>query len=229
MKKEMQEEDLLLDHDYDGIRELDNRLPPWWVSLFYLSIAFAFVYMLYYHVLGIGDLSIAEYQKEMNPNWVAANDDAYRPLLLFKTYHSPLYDPNADLTPRTIAENKGTPLFAAAVEEEEEELDFEPLTDAASLANGREIYLKNCIPCHGQQGEGGIGPNLTDDYWIHGDGSINAIIRTVRNGVPIKGMIAWKNYLRPQQIHEVGSYVLTLRGTNPPNAKAPQGQKVTGE
>ncbi len=58
-------EPLLLDHDYDGIRELDNNLPRWWVWLFYLSIVFAVIYMLYYHVLRIGNLQAAEYEKEM--------------------------------------------------------------------------------------------------------------------------------------------------------------------
>ncbi len=221
--------DKLMDHDYDGIRELDNRLPPWWVKLFYITIIWSVGYMFYYHFLGIGDLSQAEYMKEMNLNYSREKDQTYRPLLLVETYHSPYYNPKGDITPKLLAEAQGLELFTAPPVQEEEELNYEPLTDAESLQRGKQIYLQNCVKCHGVAGEGGIGPNLTDDYWIHGEGDINSIIRIIRNGVPVKGMIAWKSYLRPQQIHEVGSYVYSLRGTNPPNAKEPQGRKVTGD
>jgi len=228
-KHEIQD-DKLLDHDYDGIRELDNRLPPWWVNLFYITIIFAVVYLMYYHILGIGDLSTAEYMKEINPRWNAQQDQTYRPMLVFKTYHSPLYHSNGDITPRMLAENEGIELFQATpVEEEDEGIEYELLTDKASLAEGQKIFLENCARCHGFAGEGGIGPNLTDEYWIHSNGDINGVIKTIRNGVPIKGMIAWKKYLQPEKIHKVGSYVLSLQGTNPPNAKAPQGKKVTGD
>ncbi|RMD98998.1 MAG: hypothetical protein D6814_06400 [Calditrichaeota bacterium] len=186
--------------------------------------------MFYYHFLGIGDLSEAEYMKEVNPNWHGQSVSTYRPLLILKTYHSPFHASQKEITPKMLAESGGANLFIQTQpREQEEELNYEPLTDAESLTKGKKIFLQNCVKCHGVYGEGGIGPNLTDDYWIHGDGTINAIIHTIRNGVPVKGMIAWKNYLRPQQILEVGSYVLSLRGSNPPNAKAPQGKKVTGE
>ncbi len=220
----------LMDHDYDGIRELDNRLPPWWVWLFYITIFWAVGYMFYYHFLGIGDLSKAEYMKEIDPNWDSRYDDTYRPLLITRAFRSPYYSPEGDVTPQTLAKQAGAPAPAAAKKEEpEEELNYEPLTDAESLANGKAIFLQNCAVCHGNLGEGTIGPNLTDEYWIHGDGKINDIIRTIRNGVPVKGMIAWKSVLRPIEIHQVASYVLSLQGSNPPNAKAPEGKKVTGE
>ncbi len=220
----------LMDHEYDGIRELDNRLPPWWVWLFYITIIWAVGYMFYYHFLGMGDLSKAEYMKEINPAWNGRMDDTYRPLRLVKTYHSPFYQPGPEITPRMLAQSGGAALLTASQPKEaEEELNYEPLTDAESLQKGQLIFVQNCSKCHGAQGEGGIGPNLTDDYWIHGDGSINEIIRVIRNGVPVKGMIAWKTILPPEKIHQVASYVLSLRGTNPPNAKPPQGKKVTGE
>jgi cytochrome c oxidase cbb3-type subunit 3 len=229
--KHENQEEKLLDHDYDGIRELDNRLPPWWLKLFYLTIVFAVGYMLYYHILGIGDLSTAEYMKTINPQWDEQQDPTYRPMLIIKTYHSPLYRAGTEITPRRLAENEGIELFPTTqpAEDEDEGIDYELLTDRASLSEGQKIFLENCSRCHGASGEGGIGPNLTDEYWIHGNGDINAVIKTIRNGVPIKGMIAWKRYLPPEKIHKVGSYVLSLQGSNPPNAKAPEGNRVTGD
>ena len=102
------------------------------------------------------------------------------------------------------------------------------LTDQKSLAFGQEIFISKCAACHGQKGEGTVGPNMTDEYWLHG-GSIKNIFRTVYNGVPDKGMISWSNQLRPSEIQAVSSYILTLKGTNPPNPKAPQGDKYVPE
>lgn len=186
--------DELLDHNFDGIQELDNELPPWWLYLFYFTIAFSVVYLLYYHVLGIGDLSIAEYEKEMK-----AAEMKYA----------------GAVTPE--GPQAGAPTEAAAMS---------PLTDEASIAQGKEIFATNCTPCHGQHGEGVIGPNLTDDYWIHGKGQFSDIVQVVTNGVPAKGMISWGPVLGKEKILKVASYVMTLHGTNPPNPKAPEGQKV---
>jgi cytochrome c oxidase cbb3-type subunit 3 len=83
--------------------------------------------------------------------------------------------------------------------------------------------MANCAACHGQKGEGVVGPNLTDAYWIHG-GGIKNVFKTIKYGVPAKGMIAWETQLSPSQIQKVASYVLTLQGTNPPNGKAPEGE-----
>ncbi|KAA3614599.1 MAG: cytochrome-c oxidase, cbb3-type subunit I [Calditrichaeota bacterium] len=101
--------------------------------------------------------------------------------------------------------------------------DVSALTDEKSLESGKDIWVKNCVVCHGDQGQGGIGPNMTDNYWINGDGSIAPIVHVVREGVPAKGMIPWKTTLNEQQMLEVGSFILTLKGTNPPNPKAPEG------
>lgn len=113
---------------------------------------------------------------------------------------------------------------AAMMYKDAVKVKVELLTDAGTLESGKAIYMQNCASCHKDLGEGGIGPNLTDEYWIHG-GSIEAVFGTIRSGVPAKGMIAWKGKLTDQQILEVGSYIKSLQGTNPPNAKAPQGNK----
>ncbi|MBS1517511.1 MAG: c-type cytochrome [Bacteroidetes bacterium] len=125
-------------------------------------------------------------------------------------------------------------VYAAEVKREElirtgafiNEESVEQLKDAESLAKGKQIFLANCVPCHGNNAEGTVGPNLTDDYWIHG-GGIKNIFKTVKYGVPVKGMIAWQSILNPKSIQEVGSYVISLHGTNPPNGKAPEGDKYS--
>ncbi len=181
------EADVLLEHDYDGIKELDNQLPPWWKFLFYFSIVFAVVYMLYFHVFNIGKLQEEEYTEEVRQ---------------FEIQQTALQKTSVMISENTVT----------------------ILTDAGSLFSGKEIFIKNCAACHGNYGEGLVGPNLTDDYWING-GSIKNIFRTIRDGVPEKGMISWKSQLNPKQMQEVGSYIKSLYGTNPPNAKLPQGEK----
>ncbi len=113
---------------------------------------------------------------------------------------------------------------AALIYKDAIKVKVELLTDKGALESGKEIYLQSCASCHKDLGEGGIGPNLTDEYWLHG-GKMDAIFNTIRSGVPAKGMIAWKGKLSDQQILEVSSFVKSLQGTNPPNAKAAQGDK----
>lgn len=185
------EKDIQLDHDYDGIRELDNQLPPWWVTMFYISITFGVVYMTYYHIMDQGNLQIAEYEMEM--------EEAEEAVAAFVSRQ-------AD----QVNENNVT-----------------LLTDDAPLASGKDIFLAKCAACHGAAGEGGVGPNMTDPYWIHG-GSINDVFRTIKYGVIEKGMIPWKDQLRAREIQEVSSYILTLQGTKPPNGKEPQGDLYEG-
>jgi cytochrome c oxidase cbb3-type subunit 3 len=176
---------LLLDHEADGIRELDNKLPRWWVWLFYLTIIFAAVYMVYYHVLGAGDLMLAEYTKEMKV---------------------------------------GDALKGAAMTKFEADIaTLQPSKDPDILADGKKTFLTLCAPCHRPDGGGLVGPNLTDDYWIHGS-NFSDNVTTIWNGVPAKGMITWKNMLKPKEIYEVASYIYTLRGTHPPNPKPPENQ-----
>ena len=166
-------EPLLLDHNYDGIQELDNNLPRWWVWLFYLTIIFSAVYMVYYHVARAGDLQAAEYTQEMKTG--AALKDAAMGHF-----------------------EAGIPALT-------------PATDAAVLQDGSQIYTKFCAPCHRADGGGLVGPNLTDNYWIHGSNYVDTV-KVIWDGVPAKGMITWKTVLKPEQIQSVASYIYTLRG-----------------
>ncbi|MCB9235477.1 MAG: c-type cytochrome [Bacteroidia bacterium] len=102
------------------------------------------------------------------------------------------------------------------------------LEDESSIEAGHAIWTANCMACHGALGEGGIGPNMTDDYWLHGN-TIKDIYRTITNGVPEKGMISWKEELSSNQRLQVASFIKSLHGTNPPNPKEPQGSLMTGE
>jgi len=178
-----QNDPLLMDHEADGIRELDNKLPRWWVWLFYLSIIFAAIYLVYYHVLGAGDLMAAEYQKEMRV---------------------------------------GEALKTATMSKFESGMaNLQPAKDEVVLASGKRTFNLMCAPCHRPDGGGLVGPNLTDDYWIHGPQFADNL-KTIWNGVPEKGMITWKSTLKPDEIYAVASYIYTLRGTKPPNPKPPE-------
>lgn len=219
------DKDKLLDHDYDGIQELDNDLPRWWLGLFYFSIIWGTLYFVYYHVTGIGYTSTEQYLAEMDPNYQRVQPLDAKFLGIIPQYRSPEYTPGGDYTPRKALMGQG---IAAYVElsRDADTTQYAALTDPASLKTGHEIFIKNCASCHGNLGEGGVGPNLTDDYWLHGDGITN-IVKTIGYGVPAKGMISWRGLLKPDQILMAASHVLTLRGTNPPKAKAPQGELVT--
>jgi len=98
-------------------------------------------------------------------------------------------------------------------------------TDASVVALGKQVFGQNCAACHRADAGGQIGPNLTDDYWLHG-GTLDQIHKTVTDGVLEKGMPPWGKVLKPNQLDAVTAYVYTLRGTNPPNPKAPQGDQV---
>lgn len=176
-----------LGHDYDGIRELDNRLPPWWLALFYGTIIFAFGYMYNYHWSGSGWSSTKQWEEEV----------------------------------RIGDKQKKAYLTRMANKVNEETVTY--LDDPASLDMGKLIFNNNCIACHGTLGEGNnIGPNLTDEYWIHG-GGVKNVFKTIKYGVKEKGMIAWKEQIKPSEMQKLASYVVSLQGTNPPNAKAKQG------
>lgn len=180
------EKDIMLDHDYDGIKELDNDLPPWWKYGFYVSIVFSVIYLIHYHVINTGKLQDAEYNEQLLIAKMEA--DEYR-----KKAANFVDENNAIL-----------------------------LTDNESIASGKSIYMDNCGACHGRAGEGGVGPNLTDNYWLHG-GGIKDIFKTIKYGWPDKGMKAWQLDLGAKQIHEVSSYIKSLVGSNPPNGKEKQG------
>jgi len=180
------EDEIMFEHSYDGIRELDSKIPPWFSWLFILSIIFAAYYMIHYHVLGTGDLMYKEYEQEV----MAAT-----------------------------LEKEALIKSGAFVNEDTVTL----LTDVADLQTGREIYDANCIACHSADGGGIVGPNLTDEYWIHG-GGIKNIFKVIKYGVPEKGMIAWQTQLNPNQMQAVASYVMSLEGTTPAAPKQPEGE-----
>lgn len=180
------EHEILSHHDFDGIRELDNRLPPWWVNLFILTIIWAVIYMFYYHWGGNGPSSAEEYQMEVEQA------------------------------------KKAEAIALAGKANAVDESNVVALTESGPLGEGELIFKNVCAACHGQLGEGLVGPNMTDEYWIHG-GGIKNIFKTIKYGVPDKGMISWQSQLTPSDMQKVASYILTLQGTNPPNPKAPQG------
>lgn len=181
-KQEELQDDKLMDHDYDGIHELDNPPPRWIMALFYVTIGFSILYGAYYFWLDVGDHQDAEYARKS-----AQHDEVYH---------------MANLSSE----------------------DLSALTDAASIDEGKQIFSEmNCFACHGMNGEGNaVGPNLTDDFWIHGC-SFQNVFNIIKNGNPAKGMTPFKSQLSDERIQKVASYILTLRGTNPPNAKEAQG------
>lgn len=187
LKPVEKEAEIMLDHNYDGITELDNHLPPWWKWLFYLTIIWSIAYMIVYHITDSLPLSDQEYQNEV-----------------------------------TLAQEQKAKQLALkpAVVIDENALQYS--NDEVLIQSGRKVYVTNCASCHLANGEGSIGPNLTDEYWIHG-GSIKDIYATIKNGVQEKGMIPWGPVLSAEQIRDVSFYIMSIRGTNPANPKPPQG------
>jgi cytochrome c oxidase cbb3-type subunit 3 len=183
------EADIMLDHDYDGIRELDNALPPWWKYGFYFTILVGFIYLLNFHVFGSGKNPTEEYEYEVA-----------KAKIVQENYNAK----NADKI-----DEKNIQMAAAG-----------------GIEVGKEIFASVCWTCHGKLGEGGTGPNLTDNYWIH-QGSLNDIYKSIKIGYPEKGMQAWEKNYSPKEISNIASYIKSLHGTNPPNAKAPQGDLFT--
>ena len=188
LKPLSEEKYLIMHHEFDGIQELDNPTPAWFMVLFYVTIAFAGIYILNYEVLGYGQTQEQEYTTEVR--LAAAEKAAY----LAKSANN--------IDENSVKINK----------------------DAAVIAAGKSVFNTNCVACHGDKAQGLVGPNLTDQFWLHG-GKINSVFKTIKYGVTDKGMIAWEKSLSPKQISEVANYILSLQGTNPAGAKAPQGNK----
>ncbi len=183
-----QEDEIILDHNYDGIKELDNNLPPWWLYMFYATIIFAAVYLVRYHVLGADN-------QEME--YAQAVAEAKRELAAFKSTST---EAVIDAETATV------------------------LTDAGDLSRGKAVYNLNCAACHVADGGGGIGPNLTDEYWILGGGMKNIFNTIANGGRDGKGMVAWNKTLKPADIQKVASYIISLQGTTPAKPKEPQGE-----
>jgi cytochrome c oxidase cbb3-type subunit 3 len=183
-----EEQEIILDHNYDGIRELDNALPPWWVYMFYATIVFAAVYLVRFQIMD-GDTPEMEYEKAVASARIEINK--------YKTTAPDLI----------TAEN------------------LILLTDAKDLKRGRAVFNLNCASCHLGDGGGGIGPNLTDEFWLLGGGIKNVFATISNGGRNGKGMIAWNKTLKPADMAKVASYVLSMQGTTPAKGKAPQGEK----
>lgn len=180
-------EDQIIDnHEYDGIKEYNNPLPNWWLVTFYGTILFSIIYYAYYQ-LGSGPNLAEELAADM----------------------------------KIVHERQAA---ADAAKPQQTEADLQGLVgDATAIKLGGEIFAAKCTSCHGTKAEGIIGPNLTDDHWIHGNGSIADITNVITVGVIDKGMIPWKGQIPDQDIPKVAAYIISLKGSNPPNAKAPEG------
>jgi cytochrome c oxidase cbb3-type subunit 3 len=184
-----EEHSLDLNHNYDGIRELDNKVPAWWRYAFYASILFGGIYM---YRMFVTDTIPNQFQELNEANHIAA---------IQKVEYLKHAANNVD--ENTVA-----------------------MLDASGIAEGAALFTKNCLACHGDKGQGGVGPNLTDEYWLH-NGGIKDIFHSIKYGWPEKGMKAWKDDFSPAQIAQLASYITSIKGTNPPGGKEPQGSPFT--
>lgn len=174
-------------HSFDGIEEYDNPLPRWWLGIFYITIAFAFVYVPYAHLMEGNSLK-DEWAQDME----AAKALAAKQQIVWNNDELKTYCKSGD----------GWKAGAAA------------------------NFAGKCAACHRADGGGGVGPAFTDDSYLHG-GTFKDLATTITDGVPAKGMIAWKGQLKKEEIQDLACYVSSLRGTKPKTpAKAPQGVKV---
>ena len=186
--KTNENEPVVLDHDYDGIKEYDNPLPTWWLITFFATIIFGFHYWLDSEFPG-RQTQLQEVQKD---------------LATLKLKQEKSSGPNES--------EEAFKAFASSPE---------------NIGNGKAVFSAKCAPCHGPEGQGTIGPNLTDDYWIHGKGTHVDIAAVIKTGVPDKGMPPWEGQLSAQELKQVTVFVASLGGTNSANPKPPQGQKAT--
>jgi len=179
-----EQNDHITDHEYDGIKELDNPPPRWIMMIFYITIGWSILYGAYFFWLKVGDDQDAEYARKS-----AKHDQKYQ-------------------------------IASLSVD------DLVLLTDQADLEEGKTIYNNmNCFACHGMNGEGNaIGPNLTDEFWLSGC-DFQSVFNIIKNGNPAKGMTAFKGQISDEDIQKVASYVVSIVGSSPPNAKEPQGEK----
>ncbi|MCD6011833.1 MAG: cytochrome c oxidase subunit CcoP [Flavipsychrobacter sp.] len=178
------EKEILLDHNYDGIQELDNSLPPWWKYGFYLTIIVGVIYIYRYHVSHDGPSQTEEFAMEMQQG----------------------------------EEDKAAYLAKTAGNIDENSV----VIDANDIAPGKEIYVKVCAACHLADGGGAVGPNLADEYWLHG-GGIKDIFKSIKYGWQDKGMKSWKDDYSPKQLQQLANFVVSLKGTHPATPKASQG------
>lgn len=175
-----------LHHDYDGIRELDNKIPGWWNLAFAGTVLIAIIYAVRFFVIGTFPDQIDELKESQRI---------------------------ADIKVQKYLESSG-----GLVDE-----NTAVMSDAAGIKQGGDLYSAHCVACHGASGEGGIGPNLTDEYWLH-KGGVKDVFYSIKYGWPDQGMMPWKDSFSPIEIQNISSYILSLQGTNPAGAKEPQGE-----
>ena len=179
----------LMDHNYDGIEELDNPMPTWWLITFFGTMIFAAIYFFHYEITesSSSDLELAEEMSEIQK---------LRDAVKMNTPQPETQDLNA------------------------------LVTNPEALTSGEKVYQSKCAACHGVKGEGQIGPNLTDTFWIHGEGTIEAIAKVINTGVTEKGMPAWGEMISGSEVNNTAAYILSLKGSNPPNAKKAEGVEL---
>jgi cytochrome c oxidase cbb3-type subunit 3 len=180
------EASILLDHEYDGIRELDNNMPPWWVWSFVATVIFAFAYLIHFHVIGTGDLQAVEYQKSVDKAQVEVDE------------------------------------YMSKMAMNVDENNVVILTESVDIEKGKSLYKINCVVCHKDNGEGLVGPNLTDDHWIYGEGDVKTVFSTIKYGTS-NGMPEHESKMNPIELQQVTSFVLSMEYAE---GKAPEGNKV---
>jgi len=188
-------------HEYDGIQEYDNELPRWWLYTLFGTVIFAGLYWCSYSVLGLGDLPRAEYEHKLAADEQRSREDQEDKDIV------------AAGMPATGAESAG-PVSAEAL--------LAGSHDAAQVTEGRALFGTYCVQCHGPDGGGKIGPNLTDSAWIHGVAP-DKIYKQIMQGSPSKGMIPWGPQLGSERVKKLTAFVLSIKNTNVPGGKAPQG------
>jgi cytochrome c oxidase cbb3-type subunit 3 len=179
------EKDVDLNHEYDGIRELDNPIPPWWKLAFLFTVVVGVGYLYRYHV----------------------------------AYSAPLQIEELTIAMQKAEEEKAAYLRNAASKVDENTV---VMLGEGDIASGKSLFTANCVACHGAEGQGGVGPNLVDNYWLHG-GSLQDVFKSIKYGWADKGMRSWKEDFSPTQIAQLSSFVKSLQGTTPTGGKEPQG------
>ncbi len=215
MTNDPQDEKLMSGHDYDGIQELDNDLPKWWLYGFYFTIVFSFVYIGYFHIFTDWS-SHQQWEQEIEQ----ADVD-------IQNYKETMAQREADKMERLAADSAALAEAQAAKAAAEAAAGAEQM-----LATGQKIFDGSglCYTCHRNDGGGLVGPNLTDDMWIHGcdDESIASSIRT---GFPDKGMVPWGSNtpLSDDELQAVVMYIKSMVGSNPANPKPVDARAVACE
>ncbi len=183
--------------DNDGIQEYDNPLPNWFVNLFFGCILFAVIYICYYTGYSYAISKVSGKGQNLSQS-------------------------GADYMAAVKIQEKAMGLVHPEAMSGNDLQSF--LKNPNSISGGALVYKTNCIACHGDEGQGIVGPNLTDDYWIHG-GKPQSILESIEHGYPTKGMPAWKPVLGQEKVRLAAAYVISLHGHTVANPKAPQGNK----